>query len=506
MHNSPPRKRNSCAIGMPSHTPLFTALAVIGCAIGSTLSGATTFPVGKCGDMAGKGGDTLRIAIGKAGDGDTVDMGSLPLTCSTITLTGGEIPIAVASLTIQGPAGRTVTVSGNNVGRVFYHNVGGGLLTLSGFEVAYGQTVGAGGCIYTTGEGYLSGMIASHCHAGTVGGAVAVLAALNVVDSTIYASSADQGGGGIAVSGVLHTGGSVVTGNSAPSGGGIYAATDVFATATSITHNDAASGGGIFSKGTAHLVTAIIDQNTADGGYGGGAYAKSAIITTSLISNNKADYGAGMAVLGSSFSMTASTVAGNGNAATVKGGGLLIALGTSNGASIENSTISGNVAQQCGGAYVRATGVGATGFLTLYNSTVAFNDSPSGFGGIGVFSPNIFLQSSILARNSPMDFGVFPGVTHTTSGTHNLMMTGTEAPLGTLIDDPRLTPLALHGGLLPTHALSANSAAIDHGVNPSLLDYDERGAGFARSVGNGPDIGAYERQVGDDELFYDGFD
>ena len=53
--------------------------------------------------------------------------------------------------------------------------------------------------------------------------------------------------------------------------------------------------------------------------------------------------------------------------------------------------------------------------------------------------------------------------------------------------------------------LLAGSPAINSGSNPDALDTDARGVGFLRSVA-GPDIGAYERQLNDDELFYDGFD
>jgi hypothetical protein len=35
---------------------------------------------------------------------------------------------------------------------------------------------------------------------------------------------------------------------------------------------------------------------------------------------------------------------------------------------------------------------------------------------------------------------------------------------------------------------------------------DQRGLGYSRSVGFGPDIGAYERQDLDDEIFADSFD
>ena len=76
----------------------------------------------------------------------------------------------------------------------------------------------------------------------------------------------------------------------------------------------------------------------------------------------------------------------------------------------------------------------------------------------------------------------------------------------TVTSDPQLTPLADHGGMTRTHALLASSPAIDQGNNTASLLTDQRGSGFAREVPSGkPDIGAYERQATDDELFYSGF-
>ncbi len=60
--------------------------------------------------------------------------------------------------------------------------------------------------------------------------------------------------------------------------------------------------------------------------------------------------------------------------------------------------------------------------------------------------------------------------------------------------------------ILRTHALLATSPANDAGNNLQALVIDARGAGFDRMAGAGADIGAYERQINDDELFYSGFD
>lgn len=71
--------------------------------------------------------------------------------------------------------------------------------------------------------------------------------------------------------------------------------------------------------------------------------------------------------------------------------------------------------------------------------------------------------------------------------------------------DPRLTPLVDHGGPTFAHGLSLSSPAIDNGNNTVPLSFDQRDNPFARSVGGAVDVGAFERQADDDELFYGGF-
>jgi hypothetical protein len=524
MHSPLPRKSNSRTFGMPAHTPLFAALAFSMCALGPTPAGAMTWPVGKCGDMAGKGGDTLRIAIGKAANGDTVDMGPLPLTCSTITLTGGEISIGVANLTVQGPSGRSVVVSGNNVGRVFYDSAGGGLLTLSGFEVAYGQTVGKGGCIYATGDLYLSAMTASHCHADSSGGAAWGKGNVKVAHSTIYSNTAGSassngGGGGIGVlQGNLQMSDSIVTGNSSRDlGGGIYnrGSGNFTIESTSITNNHGGGGGGIISGGGTLKVTNVVIDHNSSTGEGGGLWASGiAEVTATMISNNSATgRGAGIFTTGTELYVTASTIANNGSADTMFGGGIAAILYGSNKigpdtsyVTIKNSTISGNQAQAAGGVRVALVYSNDTAHFSVSNSTIAFNRSLIVANAAGLYTSvtDTNLESSIIVHNSPRDLEAEP-LPHFLTGANNIIMNATEMPVGTWTTDPHLAPLALHGGVLPTHAFAANSIATDHGDDPLKLDFDERGAGFARTVGGTTDIGAYERQVDDDELFYDGF-
>lgn len=74
------------------------------------------------------------------------------------------------------------------------------------------------------------------------------------------------------------------------------------------------------------------------------------------------------------------------------------------------------------------------------------------------------------------------------------MYANVQLPEGTLVADPRLLPLANNGGPTRTHALAADSPAIDAGSEADVGPYDQRGVGYPRLVGSMKDIGAFERQ------------
>jgi hypothetical protein len=73
---------------------------------------------------------------------------------------------------------------------------------------------------------------------------------------------------------------------------------------------------------------------------------------------------------------------------------------------------------------------------------------------------------------------------------------GNHSKVGTSLFplDPRLGPLASHGGPTKTRALLKGSGAINSGSNPLNVPYDQRGVGFFRVVGKATDIGAFEVQ------------
>ncbi|MBS0570053.1 MAG: hypothetical protein JSS28_05565, partial [Proteobacteria bacterium] len=151
--------------------------------------------------------------------------------------------------------------------------------------------------------------------------------------------------------------------------------------------------------------------------------------------------------------------------------------------------------------------------LTIDNSTVAFNYGGASFGGGIQSAANIVATSTIFARNTngnSTNPDIVLATGKTLTGFADLVMSINNVPLpGVIVTslDPKLAPLGNHGGLTRTHALLTGSPAIDTGSNPLAATTDQRGSGFAREAPAGkPDIGAYERQPDEDEIFGNGFD
>ncbi|MBS0570710.1 MAG: hypothetical protein JSS28_08890 [Proteobacteria bacterium] len=187
----------------------------------------------------------------------------------------------------------------------------------------------------------------------------------------------------------------------------------------------------------------------------------------------------GVQTSGGPVSISASTLNANATALKVDGPGDQPVL-------ISNSTISSNFA--AGQINHQAT--------TVANSTIAFNqnfNAPGAPGGLQINSPQVTIQSSILANNAVAD--LFVSGAASIAGNHNLVMvpSGTAPlPANTLSTDPKLQPLADNGGPTRTHALGSDSPAIDRGNNSAGLATDQRG--YPRQRGAGTDIGAFEVQ------------
>ncbi|MBX7105225.1 MAG: beta-propeller fold lactonase family protein [Gemmataceae bacterium] len=232
-------------------------------------------------------------------------------TSQTITLTGGELSVSDA-LTVTGPGAALLTISGNNVSRVFNTSAAASNASIS-----------------------LSGMALSNGFATTDGGALIVddelVTLTNCVVSTSKAN--DEGGGIYVQTGTLTFVNSAITGNTANTGGGIYLrnasalvlGSTLSGNRTLLTNS---GGGGIAFTGTigSHGLTirnSTIANNTSNNA-GGGIILRSfnglAVIQNSTIVGNVATDGGGI---------RRTTIGGNPGTGTI---------------SIESSIVSGNSA------------------------------------------------------------------------------------------------------------------------------------------------------------------
>lgn len=409
--------------------------AALGIMIGNA-HGATS--VTNCSDDGSPG--TLRAILAVAANNAVVDVSG----CSKVTLTQGEIPIAV-SVTVQGPAQGTTTIDANYLGRVFHS-------TSTSADLDKLDLVAL-----TVTHGLVSSDYVTAAYGGCILGGEVTLQGSTVTGCIAKAPSAPAEGGAIRADKVTLRNSRVELGAAQSTQG-------------------RARGGGVLAASSFKCYDSSISTNEADSlslGEGGGVAVGlgSALLSGCTIDSNFSQYA----------------------------GGLLQSGAQSDSVTISNSTISSNLATISNG------GVFTHSALTMKNSTVAYNFAAEKCGGVRS-TTEISIDSSIIASN----FSGNPVCVDIVSdgsiiGADNLVsVVNTPVPDGTIVANPRLTPLADHGGPTLTHGLSLNSPAVDHGSNVDSLDSDQRGGAFKRVVGAAADIGSFERQADDDVLFYGG--
>lgn len=431
---------------------------------------ATPPAVTNCADS---GTGSLRASVAGAASGDTIDLSNLSLTCGTITLTTAAIPIHQNNLTIKGGSGAVfggIVISGGQNGsgggyRVFVQSgagTGTGTLELDNLTITKGKYRGAvavGGCIYSNGSVTLNN--------STVDGCLA------------YATSGNAGGGGIYAGGTVTLNSSVVSNNVAQSSANVY-------------------GGGL------RAVSLVTNSSTIHGN-------RAQVTPGAQGSDTTQDLGGAAFLFRGNSNIQNSTLDNN---FAYGSGGALYVEGV---VTISNSTISGNAVQNGTSAIANYNLHLGGGSTTLSNSTVAFNHTNAGYAfALGVAGQSLALQSSIVANNSNAGGSEYDliCVNCTLTGANNLIVKerGTTPPAGFIAasSDPQLVPLSNHGGPTETHALLETSPAVAQGNNSAGLLYDQRGIGFSRKTGFGAnawtDIGAYQRQFVDDEIFYQGME
>lgn len=284
-------------------------------------------------------------------------------------------------------------------------------------------------------------------------------------------------------------------------GGGIYNNQGrITLTDSSLLNNTAQSGGGIAisSGGEASITRSTLANNTSSFGGGGIYNAGDLSIFKSTIRNNIAGsslgFGGGAIFNGGSLDLGQSTLSGN--AASGAGGGLV----NSGEATLINSTLSGNTtASSGGGIYTFFAG----SKLDLVSVTIASNTASSAGGGIGQFGTTVRAKNVIVGNNLAPAGANCDGALNVLGAN---LATDASCAGFTVVPSSgsgglNLAVLADNGGPTWTHALLANSAAInavpadqctDLGLVIAPLDRDQRDMNRPIPAGARCDVGAYE--------------
>ncbi len=360
-----------------------------------------------------------------------------------ILLTLGELQIT-DELTITGDGPELLTIDAQQQSRVFLIE-GTGEFSIAKTTLTNGLATDddkGGGAIYSSlGNLTLSEVIANHNH-----------------------TTGENGHGGAVNAANLTLLGTTISGN--------------------WTEGAAANGGGVLS--TAVLISSdsrIVDNHTIGfSASGGGLAAGSAQITRTIVAGNHTQghlaYGGGMLGLpNGDFTLINTTVSENWTLGFAASGGALHVV--SDELDVVQSTITANWTEGVQTYAGLSTGITQ---VTIHGSLLTKNY------GRG-FESNI---PSTGTRDWIVNFSIITGF-------HGVPEDIGE---GNLFDvDPRLGPLADHGGPTMTHALLPGSPAIAAG-DPSIVfdpnEFDQRGEGFFRVANGGNslriDIGAYESQ------------
>ena len=181
-------------------------------------------------------------------------------------------------------------------------------------------------------------------------------------------------------------------------------------------------------------------------------------------------------------------------------GGALSSQGTT---TLTNVTISGNTTITSGAGMQVSAGTTNLNSVTVSSNTADVDgDELGGGGGVDAFGGTVNLRDTIVADNldgsDPANQAADCSQTGGTITSLGNNLIGTTAGCffvatggDRLNQPPLLGPLASNGGATQTHALLANSPAIDGG-SAMCPATDQRGIG--RPQGTGCDIGAFERQ------------
>lgn len=362
--------------------------------------------------------------------------------------------LTVQNSTFSGNFARSTTVGGGAI-------LNNAQLAVLNSTFKDNRTNHYGGAIYNQGDTTItnSSFVGNNASRG---GALANINKMKVTGSTIESNQAALYGGGIYTLQELTVINSTLRGNSVTSarGGGIYSEGKMTVTGSTFKANHTTRGGAIFNRGESIISSSTFEANIADD-MGGACWSDGTLIiqSSTFINNEAGSHGGGC------FNY-----------------GLLLII---------NSTLTDNIARTGEGHSIYSAGT-----LTINNSTITFYVvGPSGGGTI--YNENSY---SITLRNTIVANGVQNCKGQITDAGSNLDSGNScsfSIAAGSLLNtDPKLGPLANNGGATQTHALQADSPAIDAGdeitcADPATVNRQDQ-RGVARPQGVRCDIGAYE--------------
>jgi hypothetical protein len=308
-------------------------------------------------------------------------------------------------------------------------------------------------------------------------------------------------------------------------------------------------GGGIHCTGALAISDSQIRENNAgnpesmaSGGTGGGVYVKgnSFTFTRCFVASNKARFGGGLHAREASGEISYSTFVGNAvyeeggggyledtttsirnstfrdNDGGQMGGGLFIGdfLSSNSSTTILNSTFSNNLARGGGGLYVHS-GTTDLSFVTITANKADASDVFLILHGGGLYkslSPTaaVRIKNSIIAGNTDAagawGTAKYPDCSGDIISLGGNIIGDTRGCTGFTENDdinvdPNLSPLVDNGGLTWTHALTADSPAIDFcfqctDVGGSPVKFDQRDVERPYFKVYACDSGAYESEYG----------
>ena len=331
------------------------------------------------------------------------------------------------TLTIKGPGIDLLSVSGNDLVRIFNIGDGTALLkptTISGLTLTDGKTAGDGGAIVSTEPLTLKNVVIRSSYAGNDGGAVFVNTPgkISISGSRIVHNVAINGGGGLylrSLAGVSIVK-TTIADNMADNGGGLYAQATgaksvVLIDGCTISNNVALGGNGgglqLRSVDNAKLIVknSLITGNSAQSA-GGGLYAASGHLAVSktTFSNNSADRGGAIAAdRAGTLTISGSRFLGNeatNATAANPGGGALYLQGPNTVLKIAGTIFAGNHSATYGGALAH------TGAMTMSITGSSFLGNTAGLSG-GAFDLGdgavLTVSGSLLSANTALGGGAF---------------------------------------------------------------------------------------------------